>query len=150
MKIISNRFHFSPSPCTIEDSLEFSISFGNSSENVEGLILKKKFSVRVWERICWGEDFYLFEVVIETLEKVVKYVNDVVLLPLLLTLNRFHLISQCLFVDFEQPNIGRLVYDVSGTLKSNRPEVLCKKGVFKNFAKFTGKHPRQNLFLIKL
>ena len=92
----------------------------------------------------------MFEVVIETLEKVVKYVNDVVLLPLLLTLNRFHLISQCLFIDFEQPNIGRLVYDVSGTLKSNRPEVLCKKGVFKNFAKFTGKHPRQNLFLIKL
>ena len=26
-------------------------------------------------------------------------------------------------------------------------EVLCKKGVLKNFAKFTGKHLRQSLFL---
>ena len=34
--------------------------------------------------------------------------------------------------------------------RSNRPEVLCKNGVLRNFAKFTGKHLRQSLFLIKL
>ena len=37
-----------------------------------------------------------------------------------------------------------------GMVKSNRPEVFCEKGVSKNFAKFTGKHLRQSLFLIKL
>ena len=30
--------------------------------------------------------------------------------------------------------------------RSSRPEVFCKKGVFKKFAKFTGKHLRQSLF----
>ena len=30
------------------------------------------------------------------------------------------------------------------------PEVFCKKGVHENFAKFTGKHQCQSLFLIKL
>ena len=30
--------------------------------------------------------------------------------------------------------------------RSSRPEVFCKKGVFRNFAKFTAKHIRQSLF----
>ena len=34
--------------------------------------------------------------------------------------------------------------------KSSRPEVFCKKGVLRNFAKFTGKHLCQNLFLNKV
>ena len=33
---------------------------------------------------------------------------------------------------------------------SSRPEVFCKIRVLRNFAKFTGKHLRQSLFLIKL
>ena len=32
---------------------------------------------------------------------------------------------------------------------SSRAEVFCKKGVLKNFAKFTGKHLRWSLFIIK-
>ena len=31
--------------------------------------------------------------------------------------------------------------------RNSRPEVCCKKGVLRNFAKFTGKHLRQSLFL---
>ena len=31
-------------------------------------------------------------------------------------------------------------------LRSSRPEVFCKKGVLRNFAKFTGKHLCQSLF----
>ena len=31
--------------------------------------------------------------------------------------------------------------------RSSRPEVFCKKAVLKNFAKFTGKHLRQSIFL---
>ena len=31
--------------------------------------------------------------------------------------------------------------------RSSRPEVFCKKGVLRNFAKFTGKHLCQRLFL---
>ena len=35
-------------------------------------------------------------------------------------------------------------------LKSRRPEVFCKKGVLRNFAKFTGKHLYQSLFFDKV
>ena len=34
--------------------------------------------------------------------------------------------------------------------RSSRPDVFCKKVVLRNFAKFTGKHVYQSLFLIKL
>ena len=34
--------------------------------------------------------------------------------------------------------------------RSSRPEVFCKKGVVRNFAKFTGKHLCQSLFLNKV
>ena len=33
--------------------------------------------------------------------------------------------------------------------RSSLPEVLCKKGVLRNFVQFTGKHLCQGLFLIK-
>ena len=36
------------------------------------------------------------------------------------------------------------------SFRSSCPECSIKKGVFNNFAKFTGKHPRWRLFLIKL
>ena len=36
------------------------------------------------------------------------------------------------------------------TARSSRPEVFFKKGVLRNFSKFTGKHLYQGLFLIKL
>ena len=36
------------------------------------------------------------------------------------------------------------------TDKSSRPEVFCKKGVLRNFTKFTGKHLRQSLFFNKV
>ena len=35
-------------------------------------------------------------------------------------------------------------------IRSSRPEVFCKKDVFENLAKFTGKHLRQGLFLNKV
>ena len=35
-------------------------------------------------------------------------------------------------------------------MKSSRPEVFCKKGALRNFAKFTGKHLYQSLFLNKV
>ena len=35
-------------------------------------------------------------------------------------------------------------------IRSSRPEVFCKKGVLKNFTKFTGKHLCQNLFFNKV
>ena len=34
--------------------------------------------------------------------------------------------------------------------RSNRPEVFYKKGVLRNFAKFTGKHLYQRLFFNKV
>ena len=34
--------------------------------------------------------------------------------------------------------------------RSSRPEVFCKKDVFRNFAKFTGKHLCQSLFFSKV
>ena len=34
--------------------------------------------------------------------------------------------------------------------RSSSPDVFCKKGVLENFAKFTGKHPCQSLFFLRL
>ena len=34
--------------------------------------------------------------------------------------------------------------------RSSRPEVFCKKGVLRNFTKFTGKHLCQSLFYNKV
>ena len=42
-----------------------------------------------------------------------------------------------------------ITYPVNSKQKQP-PEVFCKKCVFKNFAKFTGKHLCQILFLLKL
>ena len=39
---------------------------------------------------------------------------------------------------------------VETTYRSSRPEVFFKKGVLRNFAKFTGKHLRQGLFFIEV
>ena len=39
---------------------------------------------------------------------------------------------------------------MSKKCRISRPEVFCKKGVLRNFAKFTGKHMCQNLFFIKV
>ena len=38
----------------------------------------------------------------------------------------------------------------NGIYRSSRPEVFCKKGVLRNFAKFTGKHLCQSLFFNKV
>ena len=39
---------------------------------------------------------------------------------------------------------------ISFTYRSSRPEMYCKKGVLRNFAKFTGKHLCQSLFFDKV
>ena len=36
------------------------------------------------------------------------------------------------------------------TNRSTRPDVFCKEDVFRNFAKFTGKHLCQSLFFNKV
>ena len=60
------------------------------------------------------------------------------------------------FVHFKILGRGWLpcIYPLSNFLKrinrSNHPEVVCKKGVLKNFAKFTGKYLFWSLFLLKL
>ena len=38
----------------------------------------------------------------------------------------------------------------SGHVGSSRPKVFCRKGVLRNFAKFTGKHLCQSLFFNKV
>ena len=41
-----------------------------------------------------------------------------------------------------------ILFEIS-KFRSSRPEVLCKKGVLRNFTKFTGKHLYQSLFFKK-
>ena len=57
-------------------------------------------------------------------------------MSLLITLNIFHTSSNCLL---------RFSF-----FRSSCPEVFCKKGVFKSFEKFTGKHLCQSLFFNKV
>ena len=40
--------------------------------------------------------------------------------------------------------------DVTEKVRSSRPKVFCKKGVHRNFSKFTGKHLCQSLFFNKV
>ena len=48
-------------------------------------------------------------------------------------------------------SINELVWFISHNLyRGSRPEVFCKKGVLRNFAKFTGKHQCQSLFFNKV
>ena len=49
------------------------------------------------------------------------------------------LLNMCYLVYYHQ----KLPFGV--IFRSSRPEVFCKKGVLRNFAKFTGKHLCQNL-----
>ena len=43
-----------------------------------------------------------------------------------------------------------LLENICISFRSSRPEVFCKKGVLKNFTKFTEKHLCQNLFSLKV
>ena len=43
-----------------------------------------------------------------------------------------------------------LVFAIENLRGSSHPDVLCKKGVLRNFTKFTGKHLCQSLFLNKV
>ena len=60
---------------------------------------------------------------------------------------------------FLENTSGRLLLDVCNfpfpqtifrTYRSSRPKVFCKTGIFRNFAKFTGKHLSQSLFFNKV
>ena len=43
-------------------------------------------------------------------------------------------------------SVNRLFFSEDVSVRSSRPDVFCKKGLLKKFAKFTGKHLYQNLF----
>ena len=47
-------------------------------------------------------------------------------------------------------SVQKTITDFILSLRSGHPEVFYKKGVLKNFVKFTGKHLCWSLFLIKL
>ena len=42
------------------------------------------------------------------------------------------------------------IINTKSSLRSSRPEVFCKKGLLRNFAKFLGKHLYQSLFFNKV
>ena len=50
---------------------------------------------------------------------------------------------------FEAKFIKKLC-NTEAELRSSRPEMFCKRGVLRNFAKFTGKHLYQSLFFSKV
>ena len=47
-------------------------------------------------------------------------------------------------------NSPKLIHIIIWQAINSRPEVFCKKGVLRNFAKFTGKHLCQSFFLNKV
>ena len=60
------------------------------------------------------------------------------------------LVSNSVFMRWKLFLTGVLFLEKQPTIESSSPEVFCKKGVLGNFAKLTGKHLWQSLFLIKL
>ena len=59
--------------------------------------------------------------------------------------NDFNVILMSLLLELNKSHVNLLNF-----FRSSRPEVFFKKGILRNFAKFTGKYPCQSLFLIKL
>ena len=59
-------------------------------------------------------------------------------------------VSSVAFVVCEDTGVLILMIWVYSELRSSRLEVFCRKGVLRNFAKFTGKHLRQSLFFNKV
>ena len=51
---------------------------------------------------------------------------------------------------FSRESLHRVLSMPLGFYRSSRPEVFCKKGVLRNFTKFTGKHLCQSLFFNKV
>ena len=70
--------------------------------------------------------------------------NSIVIFPMALTL--YCIMSQNGQTDFKNLDHWRFVK----CIRSSRPDVICKKVVFRNFAKFTGKHPCQSLVFNKV
>ena len=58
-------------------------------------------------------------------------------------------ISHIISVPISDPDILQIFHKKSVS-RSSRPEVFCKKGVLRNFAKITVKHPCQSLFFNKV
>ena len=52
-------------------------------------------------------------------------------------------------IKFNKFNLGKSIF-FNNIIRSSRPEVFCKTGVLRNFAKFTGKHLCQTLFFNKV
>ena len=71
-------------------------------------------------------------------------------LPLIFVSMQFLLFIQLLQVlQMITSTTNNSTYSHSYNSRSSRQEVFCKKGFLRNFAKFTGKHLCQSLFLIK-
>ena len=63
-----------------------------------------------------------------------------------LQMNLEQVINLTYKVSIEVSHISRK----NSNYRSSRPEVFCKKGALRNFAKFTGKYLCQNLFFNKV
>ena len=93
-------------------------------------------------RLNWGQTLYQgnWQLLCKTAEFVVRIINLVCLYSNILTSYPFYFISKI-----------RLQYSkLLLTVRSSHPEVFCKKGILRNFAKFTGKHLCRSLFLNKV
>ena len=81
-----------------------------------------------------------------------KHLNEIRLFEI--QLNRF---STSRLFSHEAPFFVAEIFDngkykkhATNKIRSSRPKVFCKKGVLKNFAKFTGKHLCQSFFFNKV
>ena len=72
------------------------------------------------------------------------------LVLLFLTLNKYFLLYHCRSTFNGSKFYYRAQRVGVSMVGSSRPEVFCKNGVLKNFAKFTGKHLCKSLFFNKV
>ena len=74
------------------------------------------------------------------------------LMKKILRLDKYWLINWGKLFPHEKESLKRPIMPLKRLIaicRSSRPEVFCKKGILRNFTKFTGKHLRQTLFFIK-
>ena len=81
----------------------------------------------------------------ETFLEVIESLHNPLLLPWILKLFEL-LLLHALEIFIYRKDFARSKASLRPTFRSSRPEVFCKEGVVKNFAKFAGKHLCWSLF----
>ena len=104
------------------------------------------------------DNFYIFDVIHRVWQIIAKVIytiyNDIILLSNIKKLNKIHVldnnVTQLIHIPIKHLKLSEQVFSLFQYSERAFLQIFYKTGIFKNFAKFIGKHLRCSLSLIKL